>query len=79
MSNLKAFDIGPGNCLIDEWVRNNSKFKFDENGDIAKRGKINELIINQAKENFNINSYDLSLDTKDFDLSFVKGLSLEDG
>ena len=48
MSNLKAFDIGPGNCLIDEWVRNNSKFKFDENG-IFQRGKINELIINQKK------------------------------
>ena len=27
-----ACDIGPGNCLIDEWVRKNSKKKFDENG-----------------------------------------------
>ena len=24
--NLEAFDIGPGNCLIDEWVRKNSVF-----------------------------------------------------
>ena len=50
--NLKANDIGPGNCLIDEWVRKNSKLRFDENGNIAKSGKINELILNQAKENF---------------------------
>ena len=23
--NFFAYDIGPGNCLIDEWVRKNSK------------------------------------------------------
>ncbi len=76
---FKANDIGPGNCLIDEWVKQNSKLKFDENGNIAKSGKINELILNQAKDNFIINSYEESLDVKDFDLLFVRGLSLEDG
>jgi anhydro-N-acetylmuramic acid kinase len=77
--NIKARDIGPGNCLIDEWVRINSKFSFDKNGNIARSGKINELIANQAKENFAINSYEKSFDIKDFDLSFARGLSLEDG
>ena len=77
--SLRAFDIGPGNCLIDEWVRKNSKKNFDEDGYLAKSGKINELILNQALENFEINSYERSLDIKDFDISFVKGLSLEDG
>ena len=76
---LIAFDIAPGNCLIDEWVRNNSKNKFDENGTIAKSGKINDLILNQAIDNFEISTYQNSLDIKDFDVSFVKGLSLEDG
>jgi len=76
---LKASDIGPGNCLIDEWVRKNSKLRFDKNGDIARSGKINELVSNQAKENFIISSYEKSLDVKDFDLSFVRGLSFEDG
>ena len=65
--------------MIDEWVRKNSKLRFDEHGNIAKSGKVNELILNQAKENFIINTYDKSLDIKDFDLSFVRGLSLEDG
>ena len=77
--NLQAFDIGPGNCLIDKWIRRNSKLKFDESGNIAKNGKINELIANQAKDNFIIKSYDKSLDIKDFDLSFIRGLSFEDG
>ena len=78
-NNLEAFDLGPGNCLIDDWIRKNSNKRFDDNGLIAKSGKINKLILNQVIENFKINSYDLSLDVKNFDISFAKGLSLEDG
>ena len=74
-------DLGPGNCLIDEWLRNNTKEKFDKNGEIAKKGKTNELILNQALDNFENrpNQKLLSFDIKDFSLSFVRGLSLEDG
>jgi len=78
-SNLYAYDIGPGNNLIDEWIRRNSKKKFDDNGNLAKIGKVNDLIFNQAIDNFDFMSFEKSLDVKDFDLSFVKGLSLEDG
>ena len=35
-----AGDIGPGNCLIDEWIRKNSKYRFDKDGLIAKSGKV---------------------------------------
>ena len=31
-------DIGPGNCLIDSWIRKNSKNKFDKDGNLALRG-----------------------------------------
>ena len=77
--NFEAFDIGPGNCLIDEWIRKNSNKKFDNNGQIGKSGRIDQLILNQAIDNFNITSYENSLDIKDFDISFAKGLSLADG
>ena len=78
---LFAGDIAPGNCLIDEWIRNNSEYKYDKNGLIAKSGKVNELILNQAIDNFfpKKNYQSKSLDVKDFDISFVRGLSLEDG
>ena len=79
VNNLNAFDIAPGNCLIDEWIRKNSKKKFDKNGEIAKSGKVNNLILNQALDNFEISTFQKSLDTKDFNTSFVKGLSFEDG
>ena len=78
---LFAQDIGPGNCLIDEWIRKNSKYRFDKDGLIARSGKVNKLIFNQAVENFlNLeDSKNKSLDIKNFDISFVRGLTLEDG
>ena len=80
-NDLKSYDIGPGNCLLDEWVRKNSKEKFDKNGELAKEGKTDKIILNQAIENFNNidNNNNLSFDIKDFDLNFVRGLSLKDG
>ena len=79
-NKIIACDISPGNCLIDEWVRKNSKDKFDKDGLLASVGKTNDLILNQALENFNIDPpFDESLDINDFDISFVKGLNLEDG
>ena len=77
--NIIAYDIGPGNCLIDDWVRKNSNKKFDESGNISKAGKIDQLITNQIIENFNIDTYSKSLDIKDFDNSFARGLTFENG
>ena len=76
---FKAFDIGPGNCLIDQWILKNSRYRYDDKGSIGKSGVIDKLVLNQAIENFKINSYDQSLDINDFDISFAKGLSLENG
>ncbi len=77
--NFYAYDVGPGNCLIDGWVRNNKDLKFDKDGNYASIGKVDDLILNQAIDNFEFRSYETSLDVKDFDISFVKGLSFEDG
>ena len=74
-------DIGPGNCLIDSWVRKNSNQKFDKEGKLASIGKTNEIILEQAQELYSNrpNQKTLSLDVNDFDVSFARGLSLEDG
>ena len=81
ISDLRSQDIGPGNCLIDEWIKKNTNKKYDKDGLIAKSGKKDILILNQALDNHdNLKKKNiLSYDTKDFDLSFVRGLSLEDG
>ena len=79
INNIEAFDIGPGNCLIDEWIRRNSNKRIDKDGLIGKSGKVNQLILNQAIENFSNVSYNESLDIKNFDISFARGLSLKYG
>ena len=74
-------DVGPGNCLIDKWIRSKSDKSFDKDGLIARSGKINIPILKNALENYYSNyirgkrSYDID----DFDLSFINDLSLEDG
>ena len=77
--DIFAYDIAPGNCLIDQWLRKSTDKRFDNNGSLAESGKINELVLNQAKDNFEITSIKESLDINDFDINFVKGLNLEDG
>ena len=80
-SELFSKDIGPGNCLIDAWVRKNSEKKFDYNGLLASYGTRNEIIFEQAQELYmnRKNKNKLSYDTNDFDISFVRGLNFEDG
>ena len=74
-------DIGPGNCLIDNWIRLNSQNNYDQNGSIAKLGKIDKMILYQSLENFYHSSVSdkKSLDINDFNINFARGLSLNDG
>ena len=81
LNKLFSKDLGPGNCLIDSWVRNNSNKKFDEGGNLALSGTKNEIIFEQAQELYSNreSKKKRSFDTNDFDISFARGLSLEDG
>ena len=45
-------DIGPGNCLIDEWIRKNTKKNLIKMEKLQNLEKIDELILNQALDNF---------------------------
>ena len=86
---MSGLDIGPGNTLIDQWMKKNSNNSYDKNGLTAKSGNINYLFLNKAlndwynrledSDPFNKIEWYRSYDTNDFDLSFVRGLSLEDG
>ena len=67
-------------------MRENSNFNYDKDGEIARSGIVNKLILeqvyehrNQIFENRSIVDTQRSLDIKNYDIGFVRGLSLEDG
>ena len=68
---LIGFDIGPGNTLIDTFVKKKFNINFDNNGNIAKLGTSNEAIIKKfMNNNFFSLSYPKSLDKLDFNYIF---------
>ena len=78
--DLIAFDCGPGNNLIDQWVAKTAGVDFDEGGRIALGGKI----IGPLCEKYMTHPYfDLpipkSLDRKDFEPLTDDNISLADG
>lgn len=44
-NQLLAFDTGPGNALIDDWMRERAGKAFDENGETAAKGKPDEALL----------------------------------
>lgn len=77
---LLAFDTGPGNALIDDWVRAHTGAAFDENGQHAARGVVDlERLQYLVAHPFFMQEPPKSLDRNEFSLMPLEGLSLEDG
>ena len=75
-----SFDTGPGNCLIDKWVRSKSNMKFDKMGNLAKKGKLNIKFLNKfLKDPYYSKKFPKSLDIKYFKLNNIKKLNFLDG
>ena len=75
-----SFDTGPGNALIDDWVRAGAGLSHDAGGKLAASGTVHEQVIDAMLD---LDWFDLpgpkSLDRADFGLGAVRGLSLADG
>ena len=70
-NKLYAFDIGPGNALIDDLVFYFYKKNFDLEGKIALSGKTNKKLINEIlKDDFYNLKYPKSLDRQYFNKYF---------
>jgi anhydro-N-acetylmuramic acid kinase len=77
---LVAFDTGPGNALINDWVQKFTGQTFDAGGAIALRGKIlTELVGTAMSLPYFQAAPPKSLDRNSFIKFSVDGLSLEDG
>jgi anhydro-N-acetylmuramic acid kinase len=75
-----AFDTGPGNALIDQWVTREGGVPFDANGAIASEGGVVRVVVERYLDNpFFEKSGPKSLDRNDFTLAEAEGLELADG
>lgn len=77
---LDAFDSGPGNMLIDQWVEHFTGQAFDAGGDIGKKGRVIEALVQDyLSHEFFTRNQRQSLDRNDFNMPDVTRYSLEDG
>jgi anhydro-N-acetylmuramic acid kinase len=47
MEQIHSTDTGPGNTLMDQWVRKHFNKSYDEHGVIAGTGKVNNILLQQ--------------------------------
>ncbi len=77
---MLAFDTGPGNALIDDWVLAHTGAAHDAEGALAASGHVDEEVLQALLTN---NYFGLpppkSLDRNDFSSAPAEALSVEDG
>lgn len=78
--DILAFDTGPGNAMLNDWVRKHTGAAYDKDGELARKGRAYGNIV----EDFLRHPYfsaipPKSLDRNDFNITQVNNLSLEDG
>jgi len=77
---LIAFDTGPGNAMIDDWVMKRTGAKRDEDGALAGRGTVHEDYVSAYLRHDHFAArVPKSLDRNAFDVALVDPLSPEDG
>ena len=78
--SLIAFDTGPANGPIDEWVEGNGAGTHDAGGRLAAAGTVHTGLLAQLmSHDWFSEKPPKSLDRYDFNASVARGLSLQDG
>lgn len=79
---LKAFDVGPGNCILDDWINLTTNNSFDKNGMYSKNGTVNKDDMTMFIDQFMSHSYfnvkpPKSLDRNDLHQHLFKILAID--
>ena len=79
-SAVIAFDTGPGNALLDDWVATRMGAAYDHGGRLARQGKVDEAALNDLlADPYFWRRPPKSLDRNAFATERIEGLSPEDG
>lgn len=75
-----AFDTGPGNALIDDWMMRKAGLSCDDGGRVASAGKVDAAVLARLMDHpYFDRKPPKSLDRNDFSADAAADLSLEDG
>ncbi|MCH2547589.1 MAG: anhydro-N-acetylmuramic acid kinase [Alphaproteobacteria bacterium] len=78
--DILAFDTGPGNAMLNDWVRKHTGEAYDKDGEMAQNGKVYDNIIAEfMKHPYFSATPPKSLDRNDFNITQLKNLTAEDG
>lgn len=47
---LYGFDCGPGNCLMDDYLRQHSELSYDKDGALARMGKVDAVLVQEVMD-----------------------------
>lgn len=77
---LLACDTGPGNALMNDWVKRHTGADYDADGALASQGQVDEMALSALLDNpyFSM-GWPKSLDRDAFSLAPVEHLTLADG
>jgi len=77
---LVAFDTGPGNALIDDWMATHGGRTYDEDGALAAAGRIDDEVVRSFCDHaYFAAPAPKSLDRNAFSLDAMAGMRVEDG
>ncbi len=77
---LIAFDTGPGNALLDDWMMKRAGIAYDEDGRTSGAGRVHEDVVHfYLSHAFFAAAPPKSLDRDAYFSDLIDGLSLEDG
>lgn len=79
-TDIVAFDTGPGNALIDDWMLRHTGQPYDEGGALALKGHVIPEVLGRLLEHsYFARPAPKSLDRDDFSASAAEGLAVADG
>jgi anhydro-N-acetylmuramic acid kinase len=78
--DILAFDCGPGNALLDDFVKTHTGQPYDKDGRFAKAGNVAQGMLDMwMRSPYFLKRAPKSLDREAWDVACVKSLSAEDG
>lgn len=78
--DILAFDTGPGNAMLNDWVLKHANIPYDKDGKLASAGRVYENVVDEFMKHAYFKQIPpKSLDRNDFNITELTNLGAEDG